>query len=443
MACQMSEVAQYLLRSIYQMHKRCEVLNSEQSKKSPAIKPGIIKNLAGLEFLLQKIRKSDKQKSIGFFGAQKRGKSSLINWLLGCDLMPTGAMPMTSAIVSVTNDPNMEDNTFKIESETEDGRRIPHGERLSLVEAQNTLKEQVSHAGKSCSVVSHLWVTSNFSHSRILGKGGVLVDTPGAECAFEDGKKKGRRKKSEISSMSENEIDAKRALQALQQVKVVVFVERADYKQSKNSVDLYSNHVRNMRPICVVNFKDQYELDRKTEERIKRVARDEKEEFLSKKMEAEKISQLKMQMMNEFGAIIERTFCISCKETVSKFLESEDYSNGLEGWENGEAWKKENGIQDLENKIITEMGNLEADTGLKTCIDDLKQFLGQIKEDDPKKAKDVFSAGLVALCVFINKLQDEYDSILRKDVLSSVRELFDSYAPDDRRKYVEVCAHEE
>ena len=422
---QTEDVAQYLLRSIFQMHERCKNLNEKTKKKDEKIKPGIIDNLAGLKFLLRKIRNSTGvKKSIGFFGAQKRGKSTLINLLLGSDLMPTATNPMTSAVVYVENDANMHVNEFSISKEDQGGAIDNHG-IMNLEEAREALKEIVSHAGSQSSEVSKVWVKSNFAGSKILEKGGVLVDTPGAECGFEK-----RNRPRRTLAEKENELDTQRALSALNQVQVVIFVERPEGIESKTSKDLYARYVHDMRPLCVVNFRDKFDLDKKKEERIVSSAKDDGARM--KKINEAKSGKLKTKMITKLGAIMERTLCVSCKEARSKNTrEGEDAEKDIEKLKNS-------GISDLEEKIICEIENLEANKGILTCLKDLEKFLAQIEEKDLKIAKDVFASGLTAMCVFIyHAKRCRIPPNEKKGIVNKATELFVKYAPHGRKEYLE------
>ena len=60
----------------------------EQLKNRSEVKQGVRDNISGIVYLAKKVVKRDTTKTIGIFGAQKRGKSSLINRLLSCDIMP-------------------------------------------------------------------------------------------------------------------------------------------------------------------------------------------------------------------------------------------------------------------------------------------------------------------------------------------------------------------
>ena len=427
---QTEDVAQYLLRSIFQMHKRCEDLNKENKG---TIKKGVIGNLARLKSLLIKIRKKGNM-SIGFFGAQKRGKSTLINRLLGCDLMPTGVAPMTSAVVWVENDEKMPEKLFAISNEEKDGSITSHG-LMRLEEARALLKEIVSHAGSQSPDVSKVMVSANFMKSKILTSGGVLVDTPGAECGFRG---KGHRTAAE----KDTEQDTKRAISALSQVQVVVFVERADVIESKDSTDLYSSYIHDMRPLCVVNQRDKYRLDKKEKKKIEDECKKKHENISGKEELCQQImeetnkvieSKLKAQMITQFGASMDRTLCV-----VAKSKNDDGSEHDSKEWETS-------GLSELETKIVGEMSNLKDDKGLLICLKDLEKFLAQIREKDLKIAKDVFASGLTAMCVFIChvKLCSSIPPKAKDEIANIAKDLFVKYAPHGRKEYLEKCIQKE
>lgn len=203
---------QFVLQALVKIKEACE------DKK---VKSGIIDNLSGVIFLAQKIRKYQDPKTIGFFGAQKRGKSSLINQLLRCDLLPTSPIPMSSVVIKVKHDSQHKPGKYTVMVINANGAIDTN--IVPLESAQTLLKEFGSHKGVS-DEVDTIEVTSNFTASKILEKGGVLVDTPGAEVAFSSNDAQGK-----------NNDDTARALNILQSTHIVIFVERADVMENFNS----------------------------------------------------------------------------------------------------------------------------------------------------------------------------------------------------------------
>ena len=87
-------------------------------------KIGIVQNIFALCLTVKRIRRHQNPnatKTIGFFGGQKRGKSSLINHLIGCDLMPVSAIPMSSVVIRTKQDSSIADLHYIVDITQIDG----------------------------------------------------------------------------------------------------------------------------------------------------------------------------------------------------------------------------------------------------------------------------------------------------------------------------------
>ena len=339
-----------------------------QNAGRQTIKPGIMDNIANLEFLIQKIKKHDEAKTIGFFGAPKRGKSSLINLLLGADLMPVSAMPMSSVVIRVKHDRQHEKGMFTIEITKADGGFDGPYRNLPLNEAQVLLKNYGSHKGFLSNSVDTIEVTSNFENSKILENGGVLIDTPGAEVVFE---------KDSPKSDKDFAADSERALKILDSTHIVVFVERADYLQNKNAITLYNENLKHLRPLNVLNFKDEYHATSKTDDPIM--------------IEVNKQNEMKEVMLSAYGVNLDRTICVSSKEA----------SNSIK--QGNEKLLEQSNLPRLEKNILKELQNLDPRIGLLTCLEELKKILSKISDENRDNALGIFKGGKLALYVFIDK----------------------------------------
>lgn len=351
------DFAQYLLQALVNIQKACEGLQ---------IKPGIVDNIAGLVFLVQKIRKHGEPKTIGFFGAQKRGKSSLINQLLKIDLLPVSPIPMSAVAITIQHDESHAKDSYTIDINNADGT-LNITRNISLDHAQLLLKTYGSHKGNMSEDVDYIVITSNFSDSKILENGGVLIDTPGAEVVFnEDSKKQDEN----------NSNDAKRALNILSQTHIVIFVERADYLQSENSKQLFTENLKPLRPMCVINFKDSFSLD------------DADNITDSVIIEAKKQNKMREKMLQAYSINLDRTFCVSSKEAADAIK-----NNDMD------LLAKSN-LPILEDRILNELQNLDPEKGLITCLQELKKILSQIDKETVNK---IFPPAKRALSVFIEK----------------------------------------
>lgn len=315
------------------------------------IKSGIIDNISGTMFFVKRIRKHGEPKTIGFFGAQKRGKSSLINQLLRCNLMPVSPIPMSSVVIKVKHEQSHEQGRFTIDVFDSNGN-MDSSQVVDLNSARLLLTQYGSHKGSMSNKVDTISVTSNFSDSKLLENEGILVDTPGAEVAFNSGE-----------ATKSNEEDAQRAINILSSTHIVIFVERADQMESKNSKSFFTNHLKPMRPLCVINWKDAYNLDAKYK--------------ISDPLEAEAKRQSCMRetMLKTYGMNFDRILCVSSKEAAQA------RANG-----NNELLTKSN-LPVLENRILEELRNLDPERGLSTCLLELKKNLSQLHDET---AKEIF-----------------------------------------------------
>lgn len=338
----MTDIAPLFLQALVKIKDGC-VRNN--------VKSGIIDNISGTIFLVQKIRKHGEPKTIGFFGAQKRGKSSLINQMLRCDLMPISPIPMSSVVIKVKHDQSHEHGRYTIDVFDSNGS-MDSTPAIDLGSAQMLLTQYGSHKGSMSNEVDTILVTSNFADSKILENEGILVDTPGAEVAFD------------IEEMTEsNENDARRAINILSSTHIVIFVERADLMQSISSKSFFSEHLKPMRPLSVINWKDAYNLDAKYKISDPLVA------------EAKKQSCMREIMLKTYGVNLDRVLCVSSKEAAAARANNDN-----------DMLLKSN-IPELENRILSELSNLNPEKGLITCLLELKKILSQL---DSETAKEIF-----------------------------------------------------
>ena len=332
----------------------CCIIEAAEGNEKIKDKQGIIESLKNIRFLANKIRTNPSQLTkVGVFGTQKRGKSTLINQLLGCDLMPVAAPPMSSVIIEVEHNEFCVSNKFKLSIFRNNGFSERH-EINSLENARKMLKEFGSRKGNLSSEIETIKVESNFSNSTFfknVSSGVILVDTPGAENAFDE------------SNNSSNSEEAKLAIKALQSMHIVIFVERADYSEGKNSYELFSREIKPMRPLTVLNFKDKFEascVDDKLPDEL---------------LEVRRQSEMKQIMLQNYGINLDRIVCISCKE-AAKAKENKD-----------DELLKSSNLPELEERLCKDLENLDEVSGASTCLDELKGVLQQIEKlfEDPRK----------------------------------------------------------
>lgn len=366
------DTAQFILQALSAIKKSCKKQLEETPDK---IKPGIIENVSRNILLVQKIRSNDK-KTIGIFGAQKRGKSSLINQLIGCDLMPISPIPMSSVAIKIKQDPSIPEGKYKIDIYLSNGEKNIT-QTVELDQAKMNLQEYGSHKGILSGDVDTIEVSSSFPNSKILKNGGILVDTPGAEFVFGQGK--------EVDDS--NIEDRTRAINILTESQIVVFVERADQMESNNSKHFFDVHLRQMRPLGVLNWKDEFGNCDPKYDKIKSPEMREKE----------KMRDMQRIMLRTYGFNLDHLLCVSCKEAMNA-----KENNNLE------LLKKSN-LPLLEGRILEELQNLNHDNGLFSCLEDIESILHQIEDND--LARTVFQNAQRPFYVFTHC---EKNDVLRK-----------------------------
>ncbi len=382
----MDEIAKLVLQSLVKIKENCIKEAQKEAQKEAhckKIKPGIIDNLSGTVFLVQKVLKSYEPKTIGFFGAQKRGKSSLINQLLGCELMPVAPRTMSSVVIEIQHDDKKTNGVYDIDIIDSNALcEAQHG--LTLSQAQAIVREYGSHKGNFSNDVDKICIKANFSESQVLEHGGILVDTPGAEVAFDH-------------ATAENEADAQRAIEILSDMHIVIFVERADLMQSENSRDFFTKHLKPMRPFSVINWKDAFSLD----------AKDSKGVDDPCILEAKKQSVMREIMLKTYGVNLARLLCVSCKD--AKLAKQENDQEALE----------RSNLPVLEKQILQELKNLSPENGLKVCLAELSKTLSLL---DQETAEEVFADAKRPFFVMMNKLNDK-----NKELFNMLKEIYERY----------------
>ncbi len=222
----------YLLRTLSIIKGQCEKSKRDVSK------------------IDQVMSAIDKMSSpvVGVFGAQKRGKSTLINRLIGGDLelMPVKAMVASSVAIMVSHNASMKEAEYQILIRLEGGKEELHT-RKTLEEARLLIVSYGSHQGNAHKNVEVIEVEGNFGKSKLLKANCILLDTPGAENCVE---------RAHSADDDRNAQDTKRALSMLETARVVLFLESVDYYQSNNSVEFYRSYIRDLPHLFALNKQD-------------------------------------------------------------------------------------------------------------------------------------------------------------------------------------------
>lgn len=221
----------------------------DRSRESEGLPKGITESLEILCKNVQKVRtlaRENRLKKIGVFGPPKRGKSTLLNVFLGGEVLPSGTSPTTRCAVEIYNIAGT-DESQRIVIQEEDGYSyLLHG-----IQDHLEFRDAIERCFSKNSRANRIEVHGNFRLG-ITPEKSVLVDTPGAESAFED--------TDHVASMgvrgSELHKETARALEMLGDVDIPIFCMRADQIGSETEKNFYHTYLRKMRPINVINFKD-------------------------------------------------------------------------------------------------------------------------------------------------------------------------------------------
>ena len=256
------------------------VRSSLENLENRNIPKGYLANLKGNSYYLNKIselRERNSRPKFGVFGPPKRGKSSMLNRLIGTDIMPVYTLPMTRTSVEVHHDETCEIGIWKVMVEFPDGRIAPTETMKKPEEVCQKIQQYGTSKAKD-ELAEKIEIRSNFDNCKILKKRGILVDTPGAEAAIgkpdpencakpttepEEQQSENLDNMNTESSSDENdqkrEEDTKRAMEILKTVDVVIFCAHGNYLGSQQEHDFYNQHLSGLRPLIVINWKDKWE----------------------------------------------------------------------------------------------------------------------------------------------------------------------------------------
>lgn len=190
------------------------------------------------------------ERRIGVFGASKRGKSSLLNALLGVQLLPVMKTPMTAIEIEVRHDSAASPDLYRL---LDSAGGMP--EQGDLAHASGFLRRVASRLGKQEAEagdqtpqarervsVSGFFAKSTVFNARIAG---TLVDTPGAD---------GTLGTNDRRLLAEGQ----RALAAMRDLHAVLFCIRLDMLQCADDAKLFTTHCAALRPIVVASYADQW-----------------------------------------------------------------------------------------------------------------------------------------------------------------------------------------
>ncbi len=285
---------------------------------------GVCDNLEIILRKLSQIRAFEDEASprrIGIFGPPKRGKSTLLNELLGASILTTSPIPMTRTIIeSHRAEPSSLENEWQVEV-IHDDDFISTFEHATAEEVASTIQQYGSHRNRGAEV-RQIIVRSPFDNSKLMKRNGILIDTPGAEVAFEQ-------------ADEDRSEDTRRALEMLKEVHVVLFCVRADQIGSESEKAFYRDHMRLLDPVNIVNFKDkssdEESLIHETvknygfkRDRIHLISsRDAQKATNRKEQEASGVPMLEEAILQELAKLTPRDGLLSCMKEFTSVLNNQ------------------------------------------------------------------------------------------------------------------------
>lgn len=293
---------------------------------------------------LSKVRALVKERTnptikIGVYGPPNRGKSSLLNALLGVEILPTARSPKSSTVIEIHSRLNDGASPWLVKVVDNDGYLDEHSlESPQLV--HNLIEQRGTQDSKYPNRIpaKRIEVHGCFERSELFQEGVVLVDTPGAEAAF--GEEQSPRLKE----------DTKRAVDMLGDTQIVLFVARVDTIGAENEKLFFNKYMKAQRPLNIVNYLDKWNSA-------------EEGELLPCRT-----------VSNTYGFPLERTF------SVSALWANQSLKNGEE--RDAEKWGKSR-IPDLIEQIRKEIKELEPKNAVTSALQKLEKSIDELNKSKP------------------------------------------------------------
>jgi GTPase Era involved in 16S rRNA processing len=190
---------------------------------------------------LRKIRElaDDKRPPVvGVFGCPSRGKSYLLNTLLGVDLLPEDGITGTTRCAIELKRISTDKGNLAVYR-----NGIPQRDfDLSVKSLKNKLEGYARASGKVQDVEK---LEIEIPACSPIDDKIIFMDTPGAEAGIIDAEEKGLLE------------DTKRTLKILSDADISIFCMRCDLLEAQSDVNFYKKHIQKLRPINVIGFKDE------------------------------------------------------------------------------------------------------------------------------------------------------------------------------------------
>lgn len=305
----------------------------DELKKNTDLPGGVRLHLDRACSLLTQVRRfedSEAQslKRVGIFGVPKQGKSSILNALLGMDILPTARPPATNTLVDLVDAPDDANANGALPWKLTrlDDTGFETSEQYASFEALRKPLELYASRDPNNNrpTPKRVVVRGPFHRSSAVFDGAMLMDTPGAETAFEN---------EDTDPLSG---ETKRAVEALGEAHVVLFCARADTLGAKNTAVFYSELMKHLSPLSIVNFLDKWE--------------DEDEDPC-------------LHACKAYGCAMDRTLAVSAKYA---------YESGLDPANRDQTLWEKSRFPVLEKAILGELRRLEPEQAIREVLESIR-----------------------------------------------------------------------
>lgn len=269
-------------------------------------------------------------KRVGIFGVPKQGKSSILNALLGVDILPTDKLPATNTLVDLHDvaENEVPGNPQPWAITKIDAVGFEQTETYASVDELRKPLELCAARGDDPNnqrpTPRRVVVHGPFHRTSSAFAGAMFMDTPGAEVEFEDDDDEPLVRES------------KRALEALEEANVILFCTKANCLGAKNTHRFYNDLMKRLSPLTIVNFLDKWE--EQDEDPCEHACR-------------------------KYGCTMDRTLAVSAKYAYDAGLNPESRDQAM--------WEKSRFFH-LEQAIGRELHRLEPDMAIAEVLHNLE-----------------------------------------------------------------------
>jgi GTPase Era involved in 16S rRNA processing/uncharacterized tellurite resistance protein B-like protein len=297
------------------------------------------------------LMKGERKPTIGVFGCPSRGKSTLLNVMLGVDVLPMKGKPGTTIFGTELSYKDSEDFSITVRYNNKPPKTFTHSTEIDVRDRLNDLSNEEDPA--NCDITK---IEIEGPFNSFLGNNIAFVDTPGVEVESLT-----EKKTSEETTIFEHDFasDTKRALSILSSVDIVIFCMILKYKEKKDA-EFYNREI-----------KDKYQT-------INVVTAGDKRD------EGETDESIKRKLRSDYKLVRENTVIVSSKEALEKIKKA-----GAEGKNVSELVEEEFTGENLEGfkelkKMINKLTVL-TDENIKTRIENFEELYKRLKKDAAEK----------------------------------------------------------